>query len=245
MTTPEGMLAQAESKYSTIYVIERESVRYLCFLGEEKLRIQSAMDVNDKRRLIPVYTEVMTVALAYVPDPVDIVALGLGGGTIYRGWRDYTPRARYQFVELDPEVLRLAQQYFDVVPNETLEFVEGDAADFLVSRAPATVDILVVDAFGGTTAPAFMNSREFVLTVRNALRANGVAVVNLSPLHMDVDHSDSIFQAEFGFVHAYTAGSNTILVCGDSDPGDASLRAAARKSTASALLLGQLELRVD
>jgi spermidine synthase len=82
---------------------------------------------------------------------------------------------RSDVVEIDPDVVRFAQTYFDFKPTGTIH-VE-DARGF-ISRTKQTYDIVVHDTFSGGTTPTHLLSLEVLRAIRGLLRPNGILVLN-------------------------------------------------------------------
>ena len=73
---------------------------------------RSCIDLKQPERLVFEYTQMMLGALLLNPDPHSILIIGLGGGTLPRTLEKLLPNADIDVVEIDPAVVRVAQQYF-------------------------------------------------------------------------------------------------------------------------------------
>ncbi len=102
----------------------------------------SAMDLTRPDRLVFAYERAMLVALALVHEPRDMLLLGLGGGAMWRHLDAYLPAAGVRAVERDPEIVRLAREFF----RFEHAVVRADAVDF-VADARAAFDIVMVDLY--------------------------------------------------------------------------------------------------
>lgn len=128
--------------------------------------------------------------------PLDVLMLGLGGGTLHTYVRAVCPEAtRVRSVEIDQRLATASSRYFGVplVPGES-EVVVDDAlnivrredaerhsnrtAAFLAVGAPAIGeagwDIVVVDCFiGGGRMPEHCRNEEFVIHLHQLIKPNG------------------------------------------------------------------------
>ncbi len=77
-----------------------------------------------------------------------VLMLGLGGGSAARVVRALAPRAHIVAVEIDPRVVALARQWFEL-DDLDIEVVEADARDYL-ARARGRFDAVIEDVFIGT-----------------------------------------------------------------------------------------------
>jgi spermidine synthase len=76
-----------------------------------------------------------------------VLLLGLGGGSAARVVRAVAPGARIVAVEIDPRVVRLAREWFDL-DALGVEVVVADAREYL-TRARARFDAVLEDVFVG------------------------------------------------------------------------------------------------
>lgn len=130
--------------------------------------------------------------------PVDVLMLGLGGGTVHSYVRAQCPEAtRVRSVEIDPRFKDAAERYFglrlkpgtsEVVVGDALAVVRREAAQRIRAAANATMapdgamgeagwDIVAVDCFiGGGHMPAHCRNEEFVEHARSLLKPDGVVL---------------------------------------------------------------------
>lgn len=76
-----------------------------------------------------------------------VLILGLGGGSVARLVRALAPQAEIVGVELDPEVVSAAREYFDL-DEIAIRVVEGDARSYL-RRTRRVFDAVLEDVFVG------------------------------------------------------------------------------------------------
>jgi hypothetical protein len=117
--------------------------------------------------------------------PIRVGAIGLGAGTIAAYGR---PGDLYRFYEINPEVERLAREYFtflDDTPAD-VQVVLGDARLSMEREASQQFDVLVLDAFSGDAIPAHLLTREAFDVYRRHLRPEGVIAVHISNRHLDL-----------------------------------------------------------
>jgi len=117
--------------------------------------------------------------------PMRVGVIGLGAGTIaaYGQAGDY-----YRFYEINPEVQRLARQYFTYLDDSLadVEVIIGDARLSMEREPPQQFDVLVLDAFSGDAIPAHLLTKEAFDVYRRHLRPRGVIAVNISNRHLDL-----------------------------------------------------------
>ena len=109
--------------------------------------------------------------------------LFLGGGayTLPRRVAERDPRARISVVELDPEVTRVAYEYFGIRPEHRIVSVHGDARAFVEQRGETgTYDRVYLDVYSGHEAlPYALVTREAFSALRRVLRPGGAVAMNV------------------------------------------------------------------
>ncbi|MFZ5831944.1 MAG: fused MFS/spermidine synthase, partial [Planctomycetota bacterium] len=121
--------------------------------------------------------------------PRRIGIIGLGAGTLAAyGRSDDTMR----FYELDPDVLRLAEEYFTFLGDSAarVETVLGDARLSLEAEWEAEgsqqFDLFVVDAFSGDAIPVHLLTREAMALYLRHLKPDGMLAFHISNRHFDL-----------------------------------------------------------
>lgn len=146
-------------------------------LGSEL--IQSAMRLDDPLALEIAYTRYMMAFLLFQPEPRDILMIGLGGGSLARFIHHHLPAAHTVAVEINDQVVSAARNFFRLPRiGPRFRVVVADGADY-VAQHGASCDVLMVDGFDDSALPANLASQEFFSTVAEALRPDGVLVMNL------------------------------------------------------------------
>jgi spermidine synthase len=123
----------------------------------------------------------------------DILILGLGSGTYATMCERYFPNATIEGVEIDGDIVKLAEEYFDLSDQVNITVHDGRA--YLAGTTGDTgtevgkYDVIMVDAYQDITIPFQMSTVEMFSLVRDHLKKDGVMVVNLN---MRSSQADSI-----------------------------------------------------
>lgn len=111
--------------------------------------------------------------------------LGLGAGTIaaYSRFGDV-----YRFYELNPEVEKIARDYFWYLENAegAVEVVLGDGRLSMEREPPQNYDLLVMDAFSSDSIPVHLLTREAIQLYFRHLKPDGVLAVHISNRYVDL-----------------------------------------------------------
>ena len=106
--------------------------------------------------------------------PKKILVLGFGGGSVAKVISKKWNMAKITGVEIDPAVVEIAREMFEVDKNENLLIINDDAATY-VSNLKKDFDLIIVDCYLGDKFPKSLESLDFY---EKLLRTDGVVLVN-------------------------------------------------------------------
>jgi spermidine synthase len=173
----ERLLERRKSAYNEILVSEdADGLRILRF--EPGGARQTVVKPGDPEHLELPYARVIPVGLTLVERPQRVLIVGLGGGSIPSMFRKHLPNLQIDTVELDPEVVRVAKQYFGFREDALMRAYVDDGRKFIEQRKNL-YDVIFLDAFSADSIPYSLTTREFLTAVRRALKPRGVVVGNI------------------------------------------------------------------
>ena len=116
-----GSLEHEEvSDFSRIRVRRDGDVRALTFVRDDGQEVvQSRVNLTEPQTLVSPYAHGMFASYLYQPQPRRVLIIGLGGGAMVRFLTHHEPQVQIDAVEIDPAVVRLADQYFGYAPAAT------------------------------------------------------------------------------------------------------------------------------
>ena len=163
----------------SIRINEEDGVRYLQF---DPHWIQGAMRLSRPWSLELDYTREMMMALLLRPDrawPRSVLQIGLGAGSIARFLHRNLPKAKLDVVEIDPEVVVNAWQFFRL-PEESarLNIEIGDGYKYMAT-ARRKFDLILVDGFDARGRAGKLHTLPFYRFCRTRLTERGMMVANL------------------------------------------------------------------
>ena len=168
------ILHTKDSQYHRIAVVEDDTSRYLRFDSS----FQSGMYVDDPFKTRFEYSDYLQLPVAYRPETKKVLYIGLGGGSApKRTWRDF-PSMQIDAVELDPEVVSAAYEYFALPRDPRLKVEVEDGRRFLATN-DGPWDVIVVDAFYSDSIPFHLATREFLELARSRLAPGGLVAANI------------------------------------------------------------------
>jgi len=114
---------------------------------------------------------------------IGLVGLGVGTIATYGNETDVI-----RFYEINPEVERMARQYFTYLERSDadVEVVLGDARLSMEYEEPQNYDVLVLDAFSSDAVPVHLLTLEAMEVYLRHLAPDGVLAFHISSWHLDL-----------------------------------------------------------
>lgn len=147
----------------------------------------------------------------------NLLLLGLGGGSIIHSLRNtFEYSKNIVAVDIDPAIIKLANEEFGITTSEKLQIIEDDAFQF-VKNATEKFQLIIIDLFIDTNVPPIFYEKEFCKNVSTLLQKDGFIIfnvgVNLEKKSTAVETILTNFGNGFEFqLHQKVNGSNTLLI---------------------------------
>ena len=155
---------------------EREGGRTLVLDGLS----HSYVDLDDPAHLEFRYTQRIGDVLAEQPaGALDVLHLGLGGGTVPRHLAATRPGSVSTVLEVDPQIPEIGRERLGLAAVPDVEVRVGDARTAIAELPDAAYDVVVGDAFGSLAVPWHLTTAEMVAEVKRVLRPGGVYALNV------------------------------------------------------------------
>lgn len=108
--------------------------------------------------------------------PSNILILGLGGGSVATLSRKFWKESKIVGVDIDPVMVDMGKKYLGLDKLD-LQIKIDDAFKYLKTQKDE-YDLIILDMYKGDEVPEDLKSDNFLLTVKNRLSKNGLAVFN-------------------------------------------------------------------
>jgi spermidine synthase len=167
-----------ETPYNHITIEHFGSVVEMRSVWRSKMYRESAVDLSDPSHLLVPYTMFVAASAAFHPSPKNVLMIGLGGGGLNQFFAKAFPSAALETIELDPQVLSLAQQHLAFKPSARDKVAVMDGRMFL-RRSKGIYDWIILDAFRGGFVPPHLKTVEFYKLVQTHLASMGVFMANV------------------------------------------------------------------
>ena len=107
-----------------------------------------------------------------------VLVLGVAGGSVIRTLvNEIKFKGKITGVELDADVITIANSYFKLNQVPNLEIVIDDAFEFVL-KTKSTYDLIIIDIFQDTTMPNFLFEDFFINRIHFLLNINGFILFN-------------------------------------------------------------------
>ncbi len=167
------LLLEKETAYHRIRVVDQGLRRGLYFDN----RLQGWAPARPGIPFGPSYMDGLALSLAFVPDARRVVAIGLGAGMLPTLLSSRAPGIETTSIEIDPEVVAVAREYFAFTPDANDRVIVGDGRREL-ERQVDGADIVVVDAYYSDSLPFHLVTKEFDALCARKLGPAGAVAVN-------------------------------------------------------------------
>lgn len=126
------------------------------------------------------------LAVASLPEsPRTIAVIGLGAGTVAAYAR---PGDTVHFIELNPEIIRIAEEEFTYIKKSPGRIVlhQADGRLAMEMFPDNSLDLILVDAFNGDAIPTHLITKEAVELYRRKISGAGLLVFHISNRYLDL-----------------------------------------------------------
>jgi spermidine synthase len=212
--------------HPSIEVSEERGVRYLHFGSD---LVQGAMRIARPWSLELEYTREMMMPLllrAARGWPASVLQVGLGSASTTKFLYRNRPRAKITVLEIVPEVVAAARQFFKLPDDPARLRVEiCDGHDYMATRS-RQFDLILVDGFDGEGRAGMLDTMPFYLNGRERLSERGMMAINLIDRGMSVGASIRRIREAFDdrvLVLPMPAAGNTVALAAKGRPDPVSL----------------------
>jgi spermidine synthase len=203
-----------ESRYYRIRVVDYPREGRRCLHFSKSRGIQSSMILAEPDKLDLRYSQSMIAAFALHPAPKDVLLVGLGGASVPKFIQKQFPDVRLDIVEIDPDVVKVCQEYFEFkgTPNTRVIVMDGR---MYFKRSAKTYDIVLLDAYAADRVPFHMTTLEFIQLAKSRLKPGGLVATNLWEHAVNRFYFAELktYQATFPLTYLFKSGdSGNVIV---------------------------------
>jgi spermidine synthase len=214
-TAKEGLLYEGQTMSGSTEVTQDvDGIRTLRF-GKQGTR-QSVVKMGDLDYLGLPYARSAMIGLAFTEQLNRILVLGVGAGNIPMFLRKHYSNTQIDVIDIDPQIIALAKQYFNLFEDHLLRAHAQDGRAF-IENVQKPYDLIFLDAYTAAGIPKHLATQEFLLSLKKALKPSGAIIANMwstpkvNPLYRSMLRTyQEVFQ-EVYTLRVPTAGNKIVI----------------------------------
>lgn len=125
-----------------------------------------------------------------------ILILGIAGGSVIK---TLTEEIQYQGkmtgIEIDSEIIQIANEYFDLNKIPNLNIIIDDAFEFVL-KTKEIYDLIIIDVFQDTHMPNFLFEKFFINRIGDLLHEQGFILFNTMTLDEKQNLRNKVYLSE-------------------------------------------------
>ncbi len=126
-----------------------------------------------------------------------VLVLGVAGGSVIKTLVDEVKfTGKITGVEIDEEIVKIANSYFKLNQIPNLELVIDDAFEYVL-KTKEKYDLIIIDIFQDTTMPNFLFEDFFIKRINFLLKVNGFILFNTMVLGFQDRRRNAIYKSKF------------------------------------------------
>lgn len=199
----ERLIFEKDSLYQYIVVVEDTVRKERYVRNQKKEYAQGGIFINAPDRLLFEFTQIGFIGLAFLDrEPKEALFIGLGAGAMPKYFNRHYPEAMTDVVEIDPDMVAVAQKYFFFRENPGMKVYVEDGRQF-VKKSRKKYDWIVLDAYQNEYIPFHLTTLEFLKEVRGRLQDDGVVVSNITSEYRNKFLDSMVMTYKKVFPHLY------------------------------------------
>lgn len=127
-----------------------------------------------------------------------VLILGVAGGSVIKTLVDEVKyNGKITGVEIDKNIIEIANQYFKLNEITNLEIIVADAFEFVL-KTKETYDLIIIDIFQDTVMPNFLFEDFFINRINALLNLNGFILFNTMVINTKQEERNLLYKSKFG-----------------------------------------------
>lgn len=126
-----------------------------------------------------------------------VLVLGVAGGSVIKTLVDEIQfKGKITGVEIDEEVVRIANDYFQLHKIPNFNLIVGDAFEYVL-KCQEKYDLIIIDVFQDTTMPSFLFEDHFIKHIQQILNIEGFILFNAMALEFSERRRNALYKSKF------------------------------------------------
>jgi spermidine synthase len=175
-------LHDIDTEYSRVQIfktLDPKTQKPIRALATDPFFVQSAMFLNSDGIVLE-YTNYYHLIKHFKPDFQNTLLIGGAGYTFPNDYLKKYPQAKMDVVEIDPQMTKIAREFFRLKEHPRLDIIHQDGRIYLNQSESGKYDAVLMDAFGSLfSVPFQLTTLEAVENINRVLTDDGVVIFNL------------------------------------------------------------------
>jgi spermidine synthase len=205
----------AENEFGKLWVYEQQDLRCLSFVEPDTfIDKQTCISlINPLKVTFAYHSMALSGLFINKKPPQKVLMLGLGGGLLAKQLRYLLPTSEIDLVEINPNVVRVANELFFFREDKKIKIHIKDGIDFVdeAIQRSKSYDFIILDAFDSKYIPPKFLSAEFINKVKSLLTLNSVVVANTFSKSPTAELELALFTNAFGNIYQLKEANRVIL----------------------------------
>ncbi len=174
--TPYTNIFKAKTTHAAITIRQNGSLLEL-YSGDGAL--QSAINLDAPHKLELKNLSCLMGILLFIPEPKEILLLGVGGGSLIHFFRQHYPNCLITAVDIDADLLEIMHQHM-LLPeaDDRLSYIIDDAFNYL-NHCDHYFDLIICDIFINNQSPQWLLKTSTIQNLHNMINREGGLASNL------------------------------------------------------------------
>jgi len=176
--------------------------------GEDRIAAESGIALDDNKEMLFDYNERFMEIIRGL-QPKRILLIGGGAFTLPKAINEEFPEVKLDVVELDVELYKIAQKYFNFKPNKNTKIYIKDGNEYLKTTRQI-YDLVIVDVFLNNVIPESFRTKKFAKRLKRILTDEGIVAMNIiasyyGKLSSFINNITSAYSSSFETVQIFPA----------------------------------------
>ncbi len=138
---------------------------------------QSGIALDNDPRMLFDYNQSL-FELTQAMQPKNILVLGGGALTLPSKIVEHLRSSEIEVIEINPDLIKLATEHFDFIPNPRLKVIVDDAFKVITKFPPSSYDLIITDLFNDLSTPDIFLSLDFAKELNRIKKTEGIVATN-------------------------------------------------------------------
>jgi spermidine synthase len=173
-----SIIHHEQSFYADLKVAELPFIKTLLMDGTP----QSIFSKTEGKIFAEETEQIKYVLAEHWPSDAEVLVLGFGAGSAAK---ILSSELRIDYVEIDPRMVALAQEFFGFSLDSNDEMIIADARSFL-RNTDKTYDLIFVDLYKASMIPIHTHTKEALALIKAHLKPGGILISNIVGSQNDI-----------------------------------------------------------